>query len=141
MPRITETQDRGGLAGHLAQLADGLGKLIAQHLQLARLELVDDAKAIGSALGRIALFVPMVIAGYLFVMGALAAALANVMSLPVALLAVGSSNLLVGGAGAYFAAQRLKKPQLLDESLSELKSSAATLASAAPSTLESEHAR
>ena len=71
----SDTADRSGIGTHLSQLADGIGKLVAHHLQLARLELTDDAKAAGAIVAKMAVYVPFVVVGYALLCAALAFAL------------------------------------------------------------------
>lgn len=132
---------RGGLAASFAQLADGLGTLVSQHLQLARVELADDARVIGSLLARIALFVPFVVVGYALLNAAAAVALARWIPGELALLALGAVNLLGGGLGLYRAARQLRSRPILDRSLGELRSSAAALAHARQAPVEANDGR
>ncbi len=120
--------DTGGIAGYLTELAEGMGRLITQHLQLARIELTQEGVALGRKLTRLALFVPFVLVGYGLFCAALALVLGRVMPLDAAFGLVAAANLLGGGMGLARAARGLRAPpQVLDESFRELKSSAATL--------------
>jgi uncharacterized membrane protein YqjE len=121
----TDPERSGGIGASLTQLADGIGKLITQHFQLAKLELTEDAKVIGALVARIAVFVPFVLVGYALLMVALSVLLARVLPLDAALGIVGGVNVIGGGIGIYLAAQGLKSKNLLDESMQQLKSTAA----------------
>jgi uncharacterized membrane protein YqjE len=117
-----------GLAALISRLGDGLGKLLEQHLQLARLELSADARSLAAIGGRLALFLPLVLVGYGLISGALVVALLRVLPLELSLLVVGGGNLLLGGVGGWRAARGLKERSLLEGSLAELHSSAALFA-------------
>ena len=65
--KATPTAKNGaahGIAGTLSNLAEGMSNLVAQHLQLARLEVAADAKAIGVELAKIVIYLPFVLVGY-----------------------------------------------------------------------------
>jgi len=125
----TEQTDRG-ISALVGKMADGFSRLVSQHLTLARMELAEDAKAMGVDVARIAVFVPFVLVGYLFVCGALAAALASWLGWAGALAVVGAVNLVGGGIGIMGAISRLKARQMMDNSSQELSKSVAVLTSA-----------
>ena len=72
----TEQTDRG-IAALVGRMADSFSRLVSQHLTLARMELAEDAKALGLDVARIVVFVPFLLVGYLFLCGALSVALAQ----------------------------------------------------------------
>jgi uncharacterized membrane protein YqjE len=121
-----------GIAGSISNLAEGLSNLVAQHLQLARLEVTADAKAIGLELAKMVIYLPFVLVGYAVLCVAAAVALHRWVSLDVALLVVGLANVCGGALGLYLAANKLKTKKVLEGSLDELGSSAALFASSAP---------
>src|SRR5207248_11738278 len=88
-----------GIATSLTNLADGIGKLVTQHLTLARMELAEDAKAVGTQLGKIIAFVPFVLIGYALLCVAGAVALSQIVPLAGALAIVGGVNVLGGAVG------------------------------------------
>ncbi|RKH86371.1 phage holin family protein [Corallococcus sp. AB045] len=113
----SEQTDRG-VAALVGRMADGFSRLVTQHLQLARVELAEDAKAMGLDVASIAVFVPFLLVGYAFICGALAL--------------VGAVNLVGGGLGILRAVKRMKSRQMMDDSVSELSRSMAALTSAQP---------
>ncbi|MHB8872361.1 MAG: phage holin family protein [Myxococcaceae bacterium] len=121
-----------GIAASIGRLADGMGNLVAQHLQLARLEVSADVKALGGELARVAIFLPFVLVGYGLLCAAAAVALARMMALDAALALVGGANLTGGGLGLWAVARRLKQKRLMGGSLDELGSSAVLFGRAAP---------
>jgi uncharacterized membrane protein YqjE len=125
----TEQTDRG-FSALVGRMADGFSRLVSQHITLARMELAEDAKAMGLDVARIAVFVPFVLVGYFFVCGALAAALAPWLGWAGALALVGAVNLVGGAAGILRAVSRLKARQVMDNSSQELSKSVAVLSSA-----------
>jgi uncharacterized membrane protein YqjE len=128
----TEQTDRG-IAALVGRMADSFSRLVSQHLTLARLELAEDAKAMGKDVARIVAFVPFVLVGYLFLCGALAVALAHAVGYGWALAVVGAVNLVGGGLGIWRAVSSLQSRQVMDDSSQELSRSVAVLSSASHS--------
>jgi uncharacterized membrane protein YqjE len=126
-----EQTDRG-VAALVGRMADGFSRLVTQHLQLARMELAEDAKAMGLDVASIAVFVPFLLVGYAFVCGALAALVAPFVGWPGALGLVGALNLVGGGLGILRAVKRMQARQVMDDSASELSRSMAVLTSPRP---------
>lgn len=116
--------ESGGIGSHLAKMADGLAKLIAQHFSLARMEAIRDVKRIGMVLAGAAVFVPFVLVGYGFLCAAVAVWLAEQSSWLVALSAVGALNAAVGVVGVAITVRRLKGRQVMDDTVDELRRSA-----------------
>ena len=127
----SEQTDRG-VAALVGRMADGFSKLVTQHLQLARLEIAEDAKAIGVDVASIAVFVPFLLVGYAFVCGALAAVLATWLGWAGALALVGGLNLGGGVFGILRAVKRMKSRQMMDDTASELTRSMAALTTTRP---------
>lgn len=123
-------QREPGLAALLGRMTDGFSRLVTQHLALARLELMDDAREMGTDVARIAAFVPFVLVGYAFVCAALSAFLARWLDWDGSLAVVGALNLVVGGLGVTRALTRLKSHRLMDDTAQELNRSVAVLAQA-----------
>jgi predicted membrane-bound spermidine synthase len=122
----SEQTDRG-ISALVGRMADGFSRLVSQHLTLARMEMAEDAKAMGKDVARIAAFVPFVLVGYLFVCGALAAVLVPWLGVPGALVTVGLLNLIAGAIGVHRAVSRLQGRQVMDDSAQELSRSVAAL--------------
>src|SRR5437667_11794800 len=56
--------DRDGILTLIRETVDGLGRLVADHVKLARLELVADVKVQGRRAATIAVIVPFIFLGY-----------------------------------------------------------------------------
>ena len=125
----TESTDRG-ITALVGRMADGFSRLVTQHLALARLELAEDARQVGTGLARIATFVPFLLTGYALVCAALAVLLARWMGLPGALALVGLANLVGGALGISSALRRMRSVRVMDETQEELNRSAAALTAA-----------
>jgi uncharacterized membrane protein YqjE len=122
----TEQTDRG-IAALVGRMADSFSRLVSQHITLARLELAEDAKAMGLDVARIFVFVPFVLVGYVFLCGALSVALAVWMGYAWALTAVGALNVVGGGLGIWRAVLRLQNRHMMDDTSQELSRSVAAL--------------
>lgn len=125
---VSSEQTERGLAPLIARLTDGLTRLVTQHLTLARAEILEDARLVGTDLARIATFVPFVLVGYGFLCAALAVALASWMGIGWALALVGALNLGGGLFGVMQSAARLKTHRVMDDSKDELNRSVTALA-------------
>lgn len=121
----------GGLAELVGALADGLGKLVTEHIELARLELSEDARAWGGEVGLLLAFAPFVLVGYTFLCAAGAAALSRWIGWAGSLLLVGGVNVAVGGVGIAQAVRQLKRRQVMTRTVEEFKQSASILGSVA----------
>lgn len=145
----TEQTERG-LAALVVRMTDGFSRLVTQHLALARVELMDDAQAMGTNVVRIAAFIPFLLMGYAFLCAALSVLLAPWLGWAGALALVGALNLVGGALGIARAVARLRAHRLLDDTAEELSRSVTVLAQAqasaprAPSTVlarEAPHGR
>jgi hypothetical protein len=125
---VSARDDRGnGIGRALGQVADGLGRLVSEHLALAKLELAQDAQELGGEIGKMLVFAPMVIVGYAFLCSALAITLMKWMEVPAALLIVGGINFALGGLGLYGAIRRVRAQQPMQETLREVGVSASRI--------------
>lgn len=109
----------------LRELVDAFSELVAQHVRLARLEVKEDAKFVGTRVGVIAAFAPLILVGYSFLCIALALALGNRIGHELSFLLVGVFNLVASGVGIAVAARQLQKRKLLDATVAELETSTA----------------
>lgn len=125
----TEPPERG-LPALLGRVADAMGRLVTQHLTLARLELAEDARQLGQSLGRIALFVPFLVVGYAFLCGALAAVLSRWLGIWGALAVMGGVNLVGGGIGILHGVSQLRQKRVMPGTQNELNRSATVLSAA-----------
>jgi uncharacterized membrane protein YqjE len=128
----TEQTDRG-ITALVGRMADSFSRLVSQHITLARLELAEDAKAMGLDVARIVAFVPFVLVGYVFLCGALSVALSVWMGYAWALTAVGALNVVGGGLGIWRAVMRLQNRHMMDDTSQELSRSMAVLTTGSPS--------
>lgn len=119
-------EDRG-LTSLVSRLADGLTKLVSQHLTLAKLELAEDAKTIGREAGMIAAFVPFILIGYALLCVALSLLLGRWLGAAGGFAVVGAVHLIAGAIGAFTAIRRLQSRKVLDETVTELSRSAEAL--------------
>lgn len=124
---------QNGIPALVTKLADGLGKLVTEHITLARLELAEDAKSVGGEVAKMAVFVPFVLVGYAFICGAIAVLLAPLITLAGSLALVGLLNAGGGAYGLYRAAKKLKTTRVMDNTLQEFTESAQVLAASASS--------
>lgn len=109
------------LGAQLRELFDGLSELTAQHIQLAKLELKDDARFIGIRVGVIAALAPLILVGYGFLCVAGALALSRTMATDLAFLVVGAVNLVGGLAGVAIAAKQLGGKKVMGATTLELE--------------------
>ena len=104
----------------LENIVDGFGRLVSEHVALAKLELAKDATVLARQLGKLAIVLPFIAVGYAFICAAAVAVMVNWMSLPVALALIGAANLGIGSATAYGAWKQLKRPPVMEDTLDEL---------------------
>ncbi|WP_224247902.1 phage holin family protein [Hyalangium gracile] len=122
----TEQTDRG-ISALVGRMADSFSRLVSQHITLARMELAEDAKAMGLDAARIIAFVPFLLVGYVFLCGALSVVLGAWMGYAGALAVVGGLNLVGGGIGIWHAVARLQNRQVMDDTSDEISRSVAAL--------------
>jgi len=128
MPSVMKSESNGKIAVLLTNIADGFGRLVSEHIALARMELKEDAAALAKALRLTVTFFALVLIGYVFLCSALVAVLAaESMSLAAALAIVGGGNLLLGAVGASLALRRFAKRPVMRETFEQLDRSAASL--------------
>lgn len=128
MPLVRNSDSNGRISTLLSDVADGLGRLVTQHIALARAELRDELGALSKSIARAAAFLCLVLVGYGFLCAALVAYLAaQGMSTAAALLLVGAANLVIGAAGAYPPLRRISARRLMNQTLDQLDRSAAAL--------------
>ena len=118
-----EQEASPGIADLVARLVDGLGQLITQHVELARIELGEELGSVSRTLGTMALFTPLVVVGYAMLCFGVAFSLAPFLSMPGAVLLVGGANLVAGGIGLWRVIQVLKRPHLEDTAAAVRESS------------------
>jgi len=117
----------GSISSLVVKLADGLGKLVTEHLELAKVELVADAKELGLLVARLAVVVPFLLVGYALLCAGIALALSTWIPLYAVLLILAVFNLLGGGLGLYTVVRKVQKKKVMAETLKELNRSVQTL--------------
>jgi hypothetical protein len=118
-----------GIMSLVRETADGLGRLIADHIKLARVEMVADAKEYGRHVGLLTVAGIFVAIGYVFAWIAAALGLARWVGAPLAFVIVAVLHLAGGAIGLGAVARRLKaRSRPLDDTVSEVSRSVATLA-------------
>jgi hypothetical protein len=123
-----DSHKNGRISALLTDVADGVGRLVSEHIALARAELTQELDTWGKSLGRVAASLSLLLVGYAFLCAALVAYLASKgISTAAALLLVGAANLVVGAVGVYPPLRRISQQRLLRDSLEELDRSAAQL--------------
>src|SRR5262245_11729395 len=105
----TTRAERDSVVDLLRETADGLGRLIGEHVSLAKLELVADVRRIGRSLRLVALAVPFLVLGYGMLWLAAAVALGRLTGLPQALLIVGGLHVLAGAVALAVALGRRRR--------------------------------
>jgi uncharacterized membrane protein YqjE len=123
-----EQLDRGGLSTALGRLADGLARLLSDHVALARVELQEDVRALARDVGLLAAFVPLLVIGYALVCAGTALAIARTVGAFWGFTAVGGINLLLGTAGIAWAARRIRRKRMMGDTRAEVELSATLLA-------------
>lgn len=113
------------LARQLGELVDGLSELVQKHVQLARVELTEDAKYVGIRVGIIAALSPLILVGYGFLCAAVAFGLQSIMSPALAFMTVGLLNVVPGLVGIALAARQLSSKRVLHETMAQLETTTA----------------
>ncbi len=103
-----------GIAMHVRGTADAVGQLLAGHLKLARLELVNDASLIGRRAVFVGAFAFVGAVGYVFFALGAAELLWHVWGWAPALLFLGALQVLGGGFGAFLTMRRLRSVEVFD---------------------------
>jgi Putative Actinobacterial Holin-X, holin superfamily III len=129
MVRPHSGDETDGIISLVKETADGLGHLIADHIKLARVEIVSDAKTYSRQVGLLALAGAFAVFGYLFVWIAAALALGRVIGGAAAFLIVGLLHVIGGVLGLMAVMRRLKRARgVLDGTATEVGRSVSTLA-------------
>jgi hypothetical protein len=116
------------IAERIRTTAEDLVELVTAQVKLVRLELLADARELGTRLTRIAIYVPIAVIGYGFLIAGGAWALASKIGLVWSLLAVGTLHLGAGVLGLVRALRAVREVKVLDRSREELDRGARRLA-------------
>lgn len=119
--------ERGGVAQAFGRITEGISRLVSEHLALARVELREDARALGTQVAKIAVFVPAVLVGYGLLCVAVALALRPWLGDVGAFAAMGGLNFVGGAIGAYAAVNKLSKHPVLETTRVEVERTSQTL--------------
>ena len=126
--RSPKKDAEGSLSSLITKLADALGRLMNEHLELAKLELKGDARALVTVGAKLAVALPFAVVGYAFLCAALCVLVSRWVALEAVVAAVGALNLLAGAVLGYAAMRGLKRKNVMDDTLQELSRSVAVLA-------------
>jgi uncharacterized membrane protein YqjE len=114
MPRRGD-EDQTGIIGLVKETAEGLGKLLGDHVRLARIELVADIKGYARELALLLTAAVVLIVGYAFAWLAIGLVLARAIGSPLAFGAIAAVHLLAGTIAAVVAARRARATRPLQE--------------------------
>jgi hypothetical protein len=127
MQRSRQSEEGDGIISLVKETADGLGRLIADHVKLARIEIVADAKTYGRDLTALVVASLVVVLGYGFAWTAGALALGRVIGAPIAFGAVALLHLVAGLVALTSAVRKMRKARLMRETASEVSRSVTAL--------------
>lgn len=122
------SEEREGIVGLIRETVDGLRDLIADHIKLARLELVADAKTYGRSIAVLVVAGLVLAIGYVFGLIAGALALARIWGAPLAFGAVAALHLVGGGIAVIWAVGKMKRTRPMHDTVAEAKGSINALA-------------
>jgi hypothetical protein len=128
MASTRENESGDGIIGLVRETADGLGRLIADHIKLARLEIVADAKSYARETTLLLIGGLVALIGYGFAWVAAALALGRVIGVPLAFACVAALHLAAGGIALAGASRRMKRKRLMQETANEVSRSVDALA-------------
>ncbi|HET6282477.1 MAG TPA: phage holin family protein [Polyangia bacterium] len=121
------TEDGDSIISLVRETADGLGRLVGDHIKLARLELVSDLKAYVRQSVLLTAMVIFLALGYALGCVGLALVLAQWWGAMVGFFVVAGFHLVLGGIGLAIGVRNLRQTHLMDETLSEVGRSVSTL--------------
>ena len=123
-----ENEEREGIVALIRETVDGLRDLIGDHIKLARLELVADAKSYASGIAVLVVAGLVLAIGYIFGLIAAAFALARIWGAPLAFGAVAALHLVAGGIAVASAIRKMKRTRPMHDTVVEAKDSIRALA-------------
>jgi hypothetical protein len=124
--------ERDGIITLVKETADGLGRLIADHIKLARTEIVADARSYGRDVGLLLAAVFGLGLGYALGCVAGALALAPLIGGPLAFAAVAGLNVVLGAVGAAAGVRALRRTRPMAGTMAEVSRSVTALSAASP---------
>jgi len=123
-----ESEEREGIGGLIRETLDGLRDLIADHIKLARVEMVSDAKTYGRSIAVLVVAGLVLAIGYVFGLIAAALALGRVWGTPVAFVAVAALHVVIGGIAMVSAMAKMRRTHPMHDTVVEAKDSLTALA-------------
>jgi Putative Actinobacterial Holin-X, holin superfamily III len=108
-------EDHTGIIGLVKETAEGLGKLLGDHVRLARIELVADVKSYARELTVLVTALVILSVGYAFGWVAVGLALTRVIGAPLAFAAIAALHLVAGAIAAVVAVRRARATRPLQE--------------------------
>lgn len=123
-----KNDDNDGIIILLKELTDGLGRLVSDHIKLARLELIADAKILGRRAAVLAVIVPLVFIGYGSICIGLAVVLSRWMGLGVALVLVGAVHFLGAAIALGVTLRQVRRQGWMRETAHEVNQSVTQIA-------------
>jgi uncharacterized membrane protein YqjE len=124
MATVRDTrEDSDGIISLVRETADGLGKLIADHVKLARVELVSDARFYVRDLTVLVVAALVLFLGYALAWLAAGLALGRVIGTPLAFAAVAALHLIGGAIGVVVAVRRTQRVRLMHDTAEEVSRS------------------
>ncbi len=127
-PRLKPEGD--GLLSLVRETLDGIGRLVGEHLKLARLEIQADMRIYGRALVTLLLVAGIFALAYGLACVGLALMLSRWMALGSAFFLLAGAHVVIGAAAGGFAVSRLRRLQPMRESAHEVSRSVMALTSA-----------
>jgi uncharacterized membrane protein YqjE len=121
------TEDGDNIISLVRETADGLGRLMGDHIKLARLELVSDLKAYVQKSVLMTVMAVFLALGYALACIGLSLVLAQWWGSYAGFFAVAGFHVLVGGIGLLVGVRNLRQTRLLDETFNEVSRSVSTL--------------
>lgn len=131
--RLQANDEGDGIVARLKETADGLGQLVSDHVKLARIELVAEAKSYGRGVAVLAVAAIVLVLGYAFAVTAGGLALATVVGAPLAFVIVAAPHLIAGVLGLVYAVRKMQQTRILPESGMEAARTVSALGQAARS--------
>jgi hypothetical protein len=128
MATLGDADEQGdGIFSLVKETASGLGQLVADHINLARVEMTADAKNYSRDVGKMLAGGFIVAIGYGLACIAAATALARVMGAPLAFLSLALLHIAIGAIALVVILGRIKRVQLMRGTKHEMSRSVAAL--------------
>ncbi|HEX3695923.1 MAG TPA: phage holin family protein [Polyangia bacterium] len=131
MSEVRFKAENEGLLGLVRETMDGIGRLISEHMKLARLEFQADIKTYGRSLAVLLLVAAVFVLAYGLACIGLAVLLSRWMPLAYSFFAVAGGHVLVGAIAAAVVVSKLRTSQpLMRDSVNEVQRSVGALTGA-----------